>query len=83
VHPLPEAGLAHLDLFVAARHVAAILWAVDMAHLNPVLHAGLDAWIEWAGGHLRRFLEGGSAPPSRSAVVFPLAGVNPKVPPCP
>jgi hypothetical protein len=77
------AGLAHLDLFIATRHVAKILWVVDIARVNPMLRAELDARIERAGRHIRRFLEGGSTPPSRSAAVSLLAGINPKVPPCP
>jgi hypothetical protein len=50
MHPLPEAGLTHPHLSVATRYVAAILRAVDIAQLNPVLRAGLDTWIECGPG---------------------------------
>jgi len=52
VRPLPEAQLAHLDLFMAARHVSEMLWAIDLARSNPGFRQGLDEWLEWAARHV-------------------------------
>ncbi len=49
--------LAHLELFMAARHVSEILWALDMAQVNPGFRDGLDGWLELAGRHVRLYLE--------------------------
>lgn len=54
VRPLPQTQLAHLDLFMAARHVSEILWAVDLAQVNPSFRAELPGWLEWAGLHVKR-----------------------------
>jgi Ser/Thr protein kinase RdoA (MazF antagonist) len=57
VHSLPEGLEAHLDLFMAARHVSEILWATDMAQVNPGFRKELAGWLEWAAAHVRRYLE--------------------------
>jgi Ser/Thr protein kinase RdoA (MazF antagonist) len=57
VRPVPQTQLAHLDLFMAARHVSETLWSVDMAQVNPSFRAGLDGWLEWAGQHVSRLLD--------------------------
>lgn len=59
VRPFPAGQLAHLDLFMAARHVSEILWATDIAQVNPAFRAELPAWRDWADRHIQRFLVGG------------------------
>jgi Ser/Thr protein kinase RdoA (MazF antagonist) len=56
VRPFPERQLAQLDLFMAARHVSEILWAVDMAQTNPRFAQELDGWMAWAGENVRKLL---------------------------
>lgn len=56
--PLVEEQLALLDIFIAARHVSEILWAIDIAQVNPAFRDGLDAWIAWAGRHVQHYLDG-------------------------
>ena len=58
VRSLPEGLDRHLGLFMAARHVSETLWATDMAQVNPGFREDLPAWREWAGLHVRRYLEG-------------------------
>jgi Ser/Thr protein kinase RdoA (MazF antagonist) len=58
VRPLPERQLAQISLFMAARQVSEILWAVDMAQTNPRFAEGLGKWMAWAGDHVRKYLEG-------------------------
>jgi Ser/Thr protein kinase RdoA (MazF antagonist) len=57
VRPFPERQLAQLDLFMAARHVSEILWAVDIAQTNPRFAQELDGWMAWAGDNVRRLFE--------------------------
>jgi Ser/Thr protein kinase RdoA (MazF antagonist) len=57
VRVLPDEQLAYLELFMAARHVSEILWAVDMAQVNPRMEEELDGWIEWAGRNVKRYLD--------------------------
>jgi Ser/Thr protein kinase RdoA (MazF antagonist) len=57
VRPLPEAQLAQLDLFMAARHVAEILWGIDQAQSKPGFRRDLGEWLEWAALHVNRYLE--------------------------
>jgi len=59
VRPFPAGQLAHLDLFMAARHVSEILWATDIAQVNPGFRAELPAWRDWADSHIQHFLDGG------------------------
>ena len=59
VRPFPAGQLAHLDLFMAARHVSEILWATDIAEVNPEFRAELPEWRDWADRHVQRFLAGG------------------------
>lgn len=59
IRPLPERQLAHLDLFMAARHVSEILWATDLAQVNPSFHEELEEWLEWAAKHVRWYLDSG------------------------
>jgi len=58
VRPLPERQLAQLGLFMAARQVSEILWAIDMAQINPRFAKGLDEWMAWAGNLVQKFLKG-------------------------
>jgi len=57
LRPFPKEQSAHLDLFMAARHVTEMLWAIDMAQSNPGFREGLDEWLEWAALHVARYLE--------------------------
>jgi Ser/Thr protein kinase RdoA (MazF antagonist) len=57
IRPFPEDQLAHLGLFVAARHVSEMLWAIDLAQHNPGFRQGLDEWLEWAASHVNLYLE--------------------------
>jgi hypothetical protein len=59
VRPFPAGQLVHLDLFMAARHVSEILWATDLAQVNPGFRAELPAWRDWADSHIQHFLDGG------------------------
>ena len=59
IRPLPEKQLAHLDLFMAARHVSENLWATDMAQVNSTFRQELAEWLDWAAKHVRNFLDGG------------------------
>jgi hypothetical protein len=45
-----------LELFVAARHVSEMVWAVDQAQSNPAFRQELDEWLEWAALHVSRYL---------------------------
>jgi hypothetical protein len=58
VHPLPEEQLAHLDLFMAARHVPEMLWAIDLAQANPDFREQVDEWLTYAARHVNRYLDG-------------------------
>lgn len=58
IRPLPEAQLAHLDLFMAARHVSVVLWAIDLAQVNARFRGGAGQWLEWAVGQVKGFLDG-------------------------
>jgi Ser/Thr protein kinase RdoA (MazF antagonist) len=62
VHALPHAQLVHaqlayLDLFMAARHVSEILWAVDQAQHNALFRQELDGWLKWSAAHVQLYLE--------------------------
>jgi Ser/Thr protein kinase RdoA (MazF antagonist) len=57
VRPFSGRQLAQLDLFMAARQISEILWATDMAQINPRFAQGLDKWMAWTGDHVRRFLD--------------------------
>jgi Ser/Thr protein kinase RdoA (MazF antagonist) len=57
VRPLEDELLVYLELFMAARHVSEILWALDMAQVHPGFRDALDGWLEWAGRHVRHYLE--------------------------
>jgi Ser/Thr protein kinase RdoA (MazF antagonist) len=59
VRPFPAGQLVHLDLFMVARHVSEILWATDLAQVNPGFRAELPAWRDWADSHIQHFLDGG------------------------
>jgi Ser/Thr protein kinase RdoA (MazF antagonist) len=56
--PLPKEQLAHLGLFMAARHVAEMLWGIDQAQSNPGFRQELDEWLAWAALHVARYLKG-------------------------
>jgi Ser/Thr protein kinase RdoA (MazF antagonist) len=56
VRPLPQEQMAHLDLFMAARHVSETLWGIDQAQSHTALRQELDGWIEWAALHVARYL---------------------------
>jgi Ser/Thr protein kinase RdoA (MazF antagonist) len=57
VRPFPGEQLAHLALFMAARHVSEILWAIDLAQHNPGFREGLGEWLEWAALHVDLYLK--------------------------
>ncbi len=57
VRPLPESQLVQFDLFMAARHVSEILWAIDRAQVNSSFREELQGWTEWAAKHVGRFLD--------------------------
>ena len=58
VQPLLEEQLAHLDLFMAARHVSEMLWAIDLAQTNPDFRKEVDEWLTYAARHVNRYLDG-------------------------
>jgi Ser/Thr protein kinase RdoA (MazF antagonist) len=58
VRPLPKEQLAHLGLFMAARHVSEMLWAIDLAQTNPGFRQGLDEWMKWAALHIQHYQTG-------------------------
>jgi Ser/Thr protein kinase RdoA (MazF antagonist) len=58
IKPLPHDQLEYLDLFMAARHVSEILWAVDLAQTNPDFKEQVDDWMRYAGRHVKRYLSG-------------------------
>jgi len=58
IRPLPEAQLAYLDLFMAARHVSVVLWAIDLAQVNPRFREGVGQWLEWASRQVSGYLDG-------------------------
>ena len=51
---LPD--LAHLDDFIATRHVAFGLWFAGMAQVNPAFAADQDRVMGWLRGSLERVL---------------------------
>ena len=57
IRSLPEEQLAHLDLFMAARHVSEMLWGIDQAQSKPSFRQELDEWLEWAALHVNLYLE--------------------------
>ncbi len=57
VRPLPLKQLVHLDLFMAAQHVAEALWVTDMAQVNPGAREVMEEWQEWAAGQVGQFLD--------------------------
>jgi Ser/Thr protein kinase RdoA (MazF antagonist) len=50
--PLPSPDLAHLDAFIATRHVAFGLWYVGTAQVNPAFRDRLDRTLGWVGRSL-------------------------------
>jgi Ser/Thr protein kinase RdoA (MazF antagonist) len=56
VRCLPEEQLARLDLFMAARHVAEILWGIDQAQSKPSFREELEEWLGWAALHVDLYL---------------------------
>jgi Ser/Thr protein kinase RdoA (MazF antagonist) len=56
VRPLHQEQLAHLGLFMAARHVTEILWGIDLAQTHPGFRQELDGWLEWAALHVDHYL---------------------------
>jgi Ser/Thr protein kinase RdoA (MazF antagonist) len=59
IRPFPKRQLVHLELFMAARHVSEILWATDIAQVNPSFRNELPGWRDWADMHVRQFLDDG------------------------
>jgi Ser/Thr protein kinase RdoA (MazF antagonist) len=62
VRPFPKEQLAHLGLFMAARHVSEILWGIDRAQHNPSFRQGLGEWTDWAALHVNSYLKSKEAP---------------------
>lgn len=61
VRPVPLKHLVHLDLFMAAQHVAEALWITDMAQVNPGAREVMTEWQEWAAERVGQFLDDESA----------------------
>jgi Ser/Thr protein kinase RdoA (MazF antagonist) len=57
VRLLSQEQLAHLELFMAARHVSEMLWAIDQAQQKALFRQELDDWLEWAMVHAQLYLE--------------------------
>ena len=57
VRALPDEQLAHLDLFMAARHGSEMLWGIDQAQSKPSFRQELEGWLEWAALHVNRYKE--------------------------
>jgi Ser/Thr protein kinase RdoA (MazF antagonist) len=57
VRPLPIKQLEHLNAFIAARLVALLLWATDMAQINKGFVSGLDGWYSWASEGIHKCME--------------------------
>jgi Ser/Thr protein kinase RdoA (MazF antagonist) len=55
--PRVGAQSAHLELFMAARHVSEILWGIDQAQHNALFRQELNSWIEWSAAHVQLYLE--------------------------
>jgi Ser/Thr protein kinase RdoA (MazF antagonist) len=58
VRPVPLKHLVHLDLFMAAQHVAEALWVTDMAQGDPGARDVMAEWQEWAAEQVGEFLDG-------------------------
>ncbi len=54
---LPEAQLAHLDLFVAAQYATMVLWSTVFIGSDPEMRAEHEAWREKDGNKLLRYFE--------------------------
>jgi len=54
IRPVPKKQLAHVDTFMAARHVSLALWATDLAQVNASFREGLDQWLEWTAENVAR-----------------------------
>lgn len=57
VRPLPLKHLVHLDLLMAAQHVAEALWITDMAQVNPGAREVMTEWQEWAAERVGQFFD--------------------------
>jgi Ser/Thr protein kinase RdoA (MazF antagonist) len=57
IRALPGALSAHLDVFMAARHVSEILWAIDQAQHKTLFRQELNGWTAWSALHVNQFLE--------------------------
>jgi Ser/Thr protein kinase RdoA (MazF antagonist) len=63
---LPEEQLDHLDLFMAARHVSEMLWAIDLAQTNPDFREQVGEWLAYAARHVERYVDGALTDRERS-----------------
>ncbi|MFX0091102.1 MAG: phosphotransferase enzyme family protein [Candidatus Hodarchaeota archaeon] len=55
IRPLPEEQLAHLDLFMAARHASAMLWANEGTCLFS--NESSYQWLEHSARHVKRYVD--------------------------
>jgi Ser/Thr protein kinase RdoA (MazF antagonist) len=55
VRSLTDEQLDRLELFMAARHVSEMVWAVDQATSNTAFRQELDGWLQWAALHVARY----------------------------
>jgi hypothetical protein len=42
---------------MAARHVSAVLWAIDLAQVNARFRERVGQWLEWAAGQEKGCLD--------------------------
>lgn len=56
VHPLPEAQLEHLDLFMAAQYAVLTLWGTAFIRSNPGMRVEHERWRNRGGENLLRYL---------------------------
>jgi len=55
VHPLPDAQLKHLDLFLAMDYATSLLWATTFIHDDPSRLNEYEAWRNENGEKLLRY----------------------------
>ena len=58
VRPVPGGVRKYLDLFLAARQVGVMLWAVDMSQVNARFAQRLGGWLESSGPQIASYLDG-------------------------
>ncbi|MBN1486899.1 MAG: phosphotransferase [Anaerolineae bacterium] len=56
IRPLPYEQLVYVDLFITARRASEILWAIDMAQVNPDFQENIADWLAEAGQQVERYI---------------------------